>query len=170
MKNLKKNWLVKHSITVFSCVLIVVLGIAFLSHADPVTTTIGENIATNDLSVAGNVTSGTWQGTAVETQYGGTVQDWSAVAQGNLLYFSAEGALSNLAPGTAGQFLKSQGTGADPAWANVTRSATFVVAANDSSTLSKQQADYVCDGTDDQVEIQAAIDAANVLGGGKVIV
>ncbi len=165
MKTLKTNWLLKHTLTVFSCVMIIVLGIAFLSHADPVTTTIGENIATNDLSVAGNITSGTWQGTAVGTQYGGTGADWSAVAQGNLPYFSAEGALSNLAPGTAGQFLKSQGTGADPEWANVTRSATFVVAANDSSALSKQQADYVCDGTDDQVEIQAAIDALPNQGG-----
>lgn len=168
MKNLKTNWLLKHTLTVFSCVLIVAFGIAFLSHADPVTTTIGENIATNDLSVAGNVTSGTWQGTAVGTQYGGTGQDWSAVAQGNLPYFSAEGALSNLAPGTAGQFLKSQGTGADPEWTGVTRSATFVVAANDSSALSKQQADYVCDGVDDQVEIQAAIDALPTHGG-KII-
>ena len=168
MKNLKTNWLIKHTLTVFSCVLIIVLGIAFLSQADPVTTTIGENIATNDLSVTGNVTAGTWQGTAIETQYGGTGADWSAVAQGNLPYFSAEGALSNLAPGTDGQFLKSQGDGADPAWANVTRSATFVVAADDSSTLSKQQADYVCDGTDDQVEIQAAIDALPS-GGGKVV-
>lgn len=37
------------------------------------------------------------------------------------------------------------------------RGPTFVVAANDS--LHKNEADYVCDGTDDQVEIQAAIDA-----------
>ena len=168
MKNLKTNWLIKHTLTVFSCVLIIVFGIVFLSQADPVTTTIGENIATNDLSVTGNVTSGTWQGTAVETEYGGTGADWSAVAQGNLPYFSGAGTLSNLAPGTAGQFLKSQGTSADPAWANVTRSATFVVAASDSSTLSKQQADYVCDGTADDVEIQAAIDALPS-GGGKVV-
>ena len=39
------------------------------------------------------------------------------------------------------------------------RTATYVVAASDASALSKSQADYVCDGTDDQVEIQAAIDA-----------
>ncbi len=165
MNNQKTNWLVRHAITVFSCVLIIALGIAFISRAVPVTTTIGENIATNDLSVAGNVTSGTWQGTAVGTQYGGTGADWSAVAQGNIPYFSGAGTLSNLAPGTAGQFLKSQGAGADPFWANVTRSAIFVVAASDSSALSKQQADYVCDGTDDQVEIQAAIDALPAVGG-----
>jgi peptidoglycan/xylan/chitin deacetylase (PgdA/CDA1 family) len=41
------------------------------------------------------------------------------------------------------------------------RCATLVVAASDSSALSKQQSDYVCDGTDDQVTIQAAIDASS---------
>lgn len=45
------------------------------------------------------------------------------------------------------------------------RTATLVVAANDSSAKSKAQADYVCDGTDDQVEIQAAIDALPAGGG-----
>jgi len=48
-----------------------------------------------------------------------------------------------------------------------TKTATFVVAASDSTTQSKAQADYVCDGTDDQVEIQAAIDALPA-GGGKI--
>jgi len=42
--------------------------------------------------------------------------------------------------------------------ANVTKTATVVVAASDS--LHPEQADYVCDGVDDQVEIQAAIDNA----------
>jgi len=128
----------------------------------------GDVSITNDLAITGNITTGTWQGTPITTQYGGTGSDWSAITQGNLPYFSDTGTLSNLAPGTTGQFLKSQGTGADPAWTNVTRSATFVVAANDSSALSKQQADYVCDGTDDQVQIQAAIDALPD-GGGKVV-
>jgi len=45
------------------------------------------------------------------------------------------------------------------------QSATFVVAAADS--LHQGLADYVCDGVDDQVEIQAAIDALST-GGGKV--
>ncbi len=47
------------------------------------------------------------------------------------------------------------------------RCATLTVAANDSSALSKAQADYVCDGTDDQVEIQAAITAAAI--GDKIL-
>lgn len=49
----------------------------------------------------------------------------------------------------------------------VVRGATYIVAANDSSASSKAQADYVCDGTADDVQIQAAIDALPA-GGGKV--
>jgi len=49
----------------------------------------------------------------------------------------------------------------------VGRGATFVVAANDASAASKAQADYLCDGTADDVEIQAAIDALPA-GGGTV--
>jgi len=45
------------------------------------------------------------------------------------------------------------------------RGATLVVAASDASALSKAQADYVCDGTADNVEIQAAIDALPAVGG-----
>lgn len=48
----------------------------------------------------------------------------------------------------------------------VTKESTFIVAASDS--LHPEHADYVCDGTDDQVEIQAAIDALPS-GGGKVV-
>ena len=92
---------------------------------------IANNLAvSNDLAVTGNVTAGTWQGTPIATRYGGTGQNWSDITQGNLPYFSGTGTLSNLAPGTTGQFLKSQGTGADPEWANVERSAAFVVASN----------------------------------------
>jgi len=39
------------------------------------------------------------------------------------------------------------------------RTATVVVAASDSLTKSRAQADYRCDGANDEVEIQAAIDA-----------
>lgn len=44
---------------------------------------------------------------------------------------------------------------------------TFIVAAHDSSTESKAQADYVCDGIQDEEEINAAIDALSQ--GGEVI-
>jgi len=58
------------------------------------------------------------------------------------------------------------------------RAATFVVAASDAAADSKQFADYVCDGTADDVQIQAAIDALAAVagadvskpsGGGKVV-
>lgn len=45
------------------------------------------------------------------------------------------------------------------------RGATKVIAASDSSDESKQAADYVCDGVDDQVETLAAIDALPASGG-----
>ncbi|MDP2366350.1 MAG: right-handed parallel beta-helix repeat-containing protein, partial [Ignavibacteria bacterium] len=48
------------------------------------------------------------------------------------------------------------------------RGATLVVASSNASAQSKAQADYVCDGTADNVEIQAAIDALPA-GGGKVV-
>jgi len=47
----------------------------------------------------------------------------------------------------------------------ITRAATKVVAASNSLDTSKAQADYVCDGTNDEVEIQAAIDALGGVGG-----
>ena len=45
------------------------------------------------------------------------------------------------------------------------RTATLVVAASNAPAASKAQADYVCDGTADNVEIQAAINALPVTGG-----
>lgn len=49
----------------------------------------------------------------------------------------------------------------DDLYAATGRTATFVVAASDASATSKAQADYVCDGTADDVEINAAIAAAS---------
>jgi len=45
------------------------------------------------------------------------------------------------------------------------RTATYVVASPDAPAHVRAQADYVCDGVDDDVEIQAAIDALPVVGG-----
>ena len=45
------------------------------------------------------------------------------------------------------------------------RSATFIVAASDASAISISQADYVCDGTDDHVQILAALAALTASGG-----
>ncbi len=51
---------------------------------------------------------------------------------------------------------------------NTGRGATFLVAASDANATIIAQADYVCDGTADDVQIQAAIDALPA-GGGKVL-
>ncbi|MBU1173053.1 MAG: right-handed parallel beta-helix repeat-containing protein [Proteobacteria bacterium] len=48
------------------------------------------------------------------------------------------------------------------------RSATFTVAASDALASSIAQADYVCDGTDDHITIQAVVDAVAALGGGDI--
>ncbi len=69
-----------------------------------------------DGSISAGTFSGTWQGTAIATQYGGTGQDFSSTAQGNVLYFSDEGTISALAPSTSGYVLTTHGTGADPTW------------------------------------------------------
>lgn len=47
----------------------------------------------------------------------------------------------------------------------VGRSATYVVAASNAPAHVKAQADYVCDGTDDNVEIQVALNALPAGGG-----
>ena len=52
---------------------------------------------------------------------------------------------------------------------SVGRTASYTVAANDSTAEAKAQADYLCDGTADNVQIQAAIDAANTAGKGSVV-
>ena len=44
----------------------------------------------------------------------------------------------------------------------------YVVAAADSSTLARAQADLVCDGVDDDIQLQTAGDLVNSVGGGEV--
>ncbi|RKY52133.1 MAG: hypothetical protein DRP89_08155, partial [Candidatus Neomarinimicrobiota bacterium] len=67
----------------------------------------------------GEITTGVWKATPIETAYGGTGQDFSSVATGSIPYFSDTGILSTLAPGTSGYFLKTQGAGQPPTWAEV---------------------------------------------------
>jgi hypothetical protein len=45
----------------------------------------------------------------------------------------------------------------------------FTIAASDSSAKHKQQADYVCDGTEDEEQIQAAIEALGAAGSGTLL-
>jgi len=77
------------------------------------------NATSTNLVITGNATlgtviSGTWNGTAISTQYGGTGQNWSAVATGSIAYFSGAGAMTTLGVGTAGQLLTV--SGGLPSW------------------------------------------------------
>jgi len=57
---------------------------------------------------------------------GGLGADFSAQAWGSILYFSATGVISALAAGTSGQFLKTQGAGANPTWGSAGTSQMFL--------------------------------------------
>lgn len=61
-------------------------------------------------------------------------------------------------------------TGVDEAHKELQHPATFIIAASNSTSVEKVAANYVCDGVADDVQIQAAIDAAVALGaaGGKI--
>lgn len=82
---------------------------------------------------------------------------------GALTHLTAGGKLTRAEYEASNSHLDSQGN-----TAALSRTATLIVAASDSSAKSKAGADYVCDGTADEVQIQAAIDALPA-GGGKVV-
>ena len=65
---------------------------------------------------------------------GGTGQDFSSVAQGEIIYFSATGTMASLGVGTDGQFLKTQGAAANPEWATGTGVPTNIQAFTSSGT------------------------------------
>ena len=88
--------------TVICCVSIIFFGTVFTSYADPITTTIGENIGTNDMSVAGDATvAGTLGVTGTATfsslSTGGNV-GIGVVSPAALLHLKAGTASSGTAP------------------------------------------------------------------------
>jgi hypothetical protein len=89
-------------------------------------------------------------------------------APGDILYYDGT-SWARLPRGDTGEFLQA---GEIPQWAKVTRGASLVIAASNSPPLSRQQADYVCDGVNDEEEIQAAIDSLpgdEPTGGGTIV-
>lgn len=77
---------------------------------------------------------------------------------------SEKGSISGVATLDGSGLVTSSQLPATPTY----RSATLVVAASDATTASKNGADYVCDGTSDEVEINAAL-AALPTNGGKLV-
>jgi hypothetical protein len=66
-----------------------------------------EHFTQANITATGTVTSGTWQGTPVADEYGGTGQ--SSYAQGDILYASASNVISKLAKGTDNYILAMNG-------------------------------------------------------------
>lgn len=69
--------------------------------------------AAGNVSALGNVTSGTWQATAVTTTYGGT--GLTSYTAGDLIFYGTGTTLSKLGIGTNGYILTSNGS--EPTWA-----------------------------------------------------
>lgn len=93
--------------------------------AKSVKTLLGAALAAGDIT-SGNVYSMTYDGTdfrvhespkVLPVANGGTGN--TTVTQGDILYASAENTLSKLSAGTSGQYLKTQGAGANPIWSNL---------------------------------------------------
>lgn len=105
-------------------ILAVLVGAALIYTAVFALTTIGTNVSTDgNLSIGGNsalntVVSGTWNGSAIGSTYGGT--GLTAYTTGDILYASGVDALSKLSIGTAGQVLTV--TGGLPAWETLSAS------------------------------------------------
>jgi len=69
--------------------------------------------ASGNVSALGTVSSGTWNGTAIVTTYGGT--GLTSYTAGDLPYYASGTALSKLGIGTNGYILQSNGSA--PTWA-----------------------------------------------------
>jgi len=71
---------------------------------------------TSTTSTLGTVISGTWNGTAIGTQWGGTGNNWSSIATGSLPYFISEGTMGTLGGATSTYVLQTNGIGTAPSW------------------------------------------------------
>jgi len=120
------------------------------------------DLATSSLNVALTDTTGT-----LGVTRGGT--GITSISTGGLLYGSGADTISALGVGTTGQILQiSAGV---PAWTatstlGINEDDTIItVAATDTPATEKAAADFIADGTDDEVQIQAAIDSLPSTGG-----
>ena len=131
-------------------------------------TLTSNNTPTMDL--ASTVTSGgqtiSTSGSVWDEAHGGT--DQTTYAQGDLLYADNANSLAKLPKGTTLQQLRMNVGATVPEWFTAagsaySRSATKTVCVN--TSLDTTNCDYIADGTADEVQIQACIDAVTTLGG-----
>ena len=79
--------------------------------------------ATTDTTNATNITSGNLAAARYTSTISAALDTAAGSTQGSILYRNATG-WTQLGPGTTGQVLQTQGTGANPAWATVSGSGT----------------------------------------------
>jgi len=89
---------------------------------------------TTNVTTLGTIATGTWSGTAIAANKGGTGQ--TSYTIGDLLYASSSSALSKLAAVAVGQVLVSGGTGTAPAWSATPTLTSITSPASTSLTLA----------------------------------
>ena len=90
------------------------------------------------VTTLGTVSSGTWSGTAIAANKGGTGQ--TSYTEGDILYATGSAAVGKLTALAAGKILRAAGTGAAPAWTTATFADTYaagdLVYAGSTNTVS----------------------------------
>ncbi len=143
-----------------SVTLAVIVSTLFITTLVTAATTINENINT-----AGTLTV-TGESTMATTTFSGNIdlgfKEITSFLLEKLAVFPTSPVIGQTFYSTASS---TPYTYNGSQWKGDVSGATFVVAA--SNSLNKEKADYICDGTADDVEIQAALDALPT-GGGKI--
>lgn len=100
-------------------------------------------VGQSSITTLGTIGTGTWSATTIALNKGGTGQTTKAAAfdalspmttGGDLIYGGASGTGTRLANGTAGQFLKSNGTTLAPSWATSSGSGDVTQATSGTQT------------------------------------
>lgn len=85
---------------------------------NPVIDIAADYVGQTSITTLGTITTGTWNGTAINETHGGTNQ--TTYAQGDMLYASAANTLSKLSKNTSStRYLSNTGTNNNPAWSQV---------------------------------------------------
>jgi hypothetical protein len=90
---------------------------------------------------------------------------FASIARGNVLYRGAS-AWQNLAPGTSGQVLQTNGAGADPSWATVSAGATTLDGLTDVNLPSASQGDLLYRNATEWVRLAAGTNGHVLTTGG----
>ncbi len=110
------------SVNISSFTASTVTAAAFIGSGGLLTNLDASNIASGNISSnsvvgpypgitqVGTLSSGTWNGTPVATQYGGTGNNFINISTGSLIYFGGNGVMDTLLPGAPLGILQSMGS------------------------------------------------------------